>query len=278
MPVDARARRVAGSVARDAMVLGARAVVLTGSHARGNASAHSDIDLIAIVNRARQERAWRPISRRGGYLVTVAWETPASVRAAFRDPALFPTFVPGWRDSIILDDPDGVALRLQRRAQRWSWEEVADVCDTWVAESIVGWAEEVHKLVSAMESGHVRDAAVQRSILAVHLAPVMAVHLRLLCGTENGLWDLVGEQMGEQWASTQARSLGERGESLQVSCRAALDLYRIAAACVRAVLGREQRAVVDHACEIADVGAAALSLVWAMIDDEGRGMPRPYIR
>ena len=259
MPVEAKALRVARSVARDAVASGARAVVLTGSHVRGAAPAHSDIDLIAVYLGARDEFA-HPSLRRGEFFVTVASVTPAAVRAAFRNPARFPTYVPGWREALVLDDPEGVAAALQGRAQRWSWDDVADVGDAWVADEIVGWAEEVHKLVNALELGRARDAAVQRSILAVHLAPMMAVHLRLLYGSENGLWDLVSERMGEPWAAAQARALGERGESLDASCRAALDLYRLAMEEVRPLLSREQRAVVDHACAIAAAATRRRSL------------------
>jgi hypothetical protein len=56
--------------------------------------------------------------------------------------------------------------------------------------------------------------------------------------------------MGQPWASTQARALSEHGESLEDSCRAALELYRLAAAEVRPLLTRHQREVVDAACAL----------------------------
>jgi hypothetical protein len=40
---------------------------------------------------------------------------------------------------------------------------VAEARDEWVAEEMVGWAEEVHKLVGALAHGSAQNAAAQRS-------------------------------------------------------------------------------------------------------------------
>jgi hypothetical protein len=242
--------RIARNVAREAMANGADAVVLTGSHARGDANAHSDIDLIAIVRRD-PGAAWQGYSRRAGFLVSADVRTAARVRAAFNDPARFTTYVPGWREAIIMADPEGIAARLQAAAHRWTWESVTEAADEWVAGRITGWAEEVHKLVGAMEAANNLHAATQRSLLAVQLAGTMAVHRRILCGTENVLWTLVAEAMGGPWAAAQSRALSISAESLDVSNRAALELYAIAAAEAWPLLSRQQRAVVAHACAIA---------------------------
>ena len=61
---------------------------------------------------------------------------------------------------------------------------------------MTGYAGEVHKLAAALRNGNRPLAAIQRSLLAVHLAPVLAVHRRILYGPENRLWDLVSGAMG----------------------------------------------------------------------------------
>jgi hypothetical protein len=232
------------------MANGAEAVVLTGSHATGRASANSDIDLIAIV-RGDPGATWQGYSHRSGFLVSADCRTPARVRAAFRDPAKAVNYVPGWRDAVILADPSGIAAGLQSEATRWTWDRVADRCDPWVAGEITGWAEEVHKLVGAMESGDDLLAATQRSLLAIHLPKVMGVRRRILFGSDNLLWALVADAMGEPWTSAQARALGTGGESLDVSCRAALELYALTAREAWPLLDRRQRTVVRHACGVA---------------------------
>ncbi len=241
----ATARRVA----REAMRHGALAVVAMGSVVRGDAHLHSDIDLVVVLLRAPSPTdlaGWlRPYRMRGGRLISAAWTTPAMTRAAFRDPHLAPTHVPGMREAVMLADPDGVAARLQRAAVRWRWDDIASECDAWVADRVTGLAEEAHKLAGLYTSGAVVGAAVQRSLLALHLAVAIAVHKRMLYGSENTLWDGVGAAMGARWRREQRRALSMEGESLLVSCRAALGLYRLTAAEVRGVLDVEQRAVVD---------------------------------
>ncbi len=229
---------------------GAIAVVLTGSHARGDAHVTSDIDILAFTQRAPRRRpdSWSySLGRRNGHLVSIGWRTPAEVRRRFAQPHRVCTIIPGWRQAIILHDPQGIAARLKRRAEAWTWDDVAAACDAWVAEEITGYAEEAQKLAAAIARADWRNAAIQRSILAVHLAPILAVHLRLLYGTENRLWTLVDERIGEPWTSTQARALSEYGESMTVSCHAAFKLYALAVETVRPLLNRRQRAVVDGA-------------------------------
>jgi hypothetical protein len=187
----------------------------------------------------------------------VASVTPRGVRAGFHDPARLTTHVPGWRGAVILADLRGVAARLQGEARRWSWDLVAAKCDDWAAEQVTGWAEEVHKLVAAMAEGQTHHAAAQRSVLAVHLASLMAVQRRILFGTDNVLWSLVAAEMAEPWATAQGAALSEGRESLDASCRAALQLYAIAAGEVWPLLDRRQRAVVAHACAIAGHPLAA---------------------
>ncbi|MEX0750435.1 MAG: nucleotidyltransferase domain-containing protein [Dehalococcoidia bacterium] len=249
----AAARTVARRVARDLHDDGALAVLLTGSHATGTAHAQSDIDLIAVYARPRRERwhATWAISRRDGHLVTVSPHTAARARASFRDPRSIPTSVPGWREARILVDPTGVAKQLKREARAFSWDAVATACDAWVAEATTGWAEEVHKLVAMIERRELLGAAVQRSLLAVRLAPIMALHRRMLYGSENRLWDLVVESMGEPWASTQRSALALNGESHEAIAAATLRLYLFASEEIMPLLSEQQREVVRHARALA---------------------------
>lgn len=246
---DPATTRVAPAIARKETARGALAVVLTGSHARGDASEHSDIDIVALYRTPPDDDA--SIVIRGGRMVTIARTTAAQVRADFRSPARFTTYVPGWREAVILADSDGMAAKLQARAHRWTWDAVTELADEWVADGITGWAEEALKLRSALDAGRMLHAATQRSLLAIQLAGIMAVRHRILCGTENLLWDLVCHRMGEPWSSAQKRALGLRGESAAVSSEAALELYGLAAREASPLLDRQQRAVVGYACDVA---------------------------
>ena len=145
-------------------------------------------------------------------------------------------YVPGWREAVILHDPDGAADRLQQEAFAWTWARLGDRADGYVARALTGLAEEVAKLRASLARGRTLTAAVQRDLLAIGLAPIMAVHLRLLYGSENVMHAQVGERMGDDWRRAQAGAFA-------ADCDAAIQLYRIAADAVAPLLG--QRAVVE---------------------------------
>jgi catechol 2,3-dioxygenase-like lactoylglutathione lyase family enzyme len=238
---------------------GAIAVVLTGSHARAAAGPDSDIDVTAIgegLTRARMEVL-------DGQLFSIAWRTAEGEREAMRDPGRAGATIPAWRAVRLLHDPDGIAAALQREAREWRWSQIGADCDRWVAEEVTGFAEEVHKLAGARRRGDRLGEAIQRPILGVRLGVVMAVAERLEYESENVLWRLLDERLGEPWRSTQWAALGISGESADDRTEATLALYRLIAQRADAAMDRRQRAVVGRALHLIDrmpsppLGAAA---------------------
>ena len=236
-------RSIALQIKEELIEAGAQAVAVVGSHAFGDAGPESDLDLLAI---GQPSYAWS-LQRRRGLLVSVSSRPLDEYRKSFTLPQDVCAVVPGWRGAVILHDPEGLAAALVREAGDWNWGPLERRCDAWVAEQVTGYAEEVHKLVAALRDGNTSTAAVQRSLIAVHLAPVLAVRRRILYGTENRLWDLVSDAMGEEWRREQACALGQGDESFEETCTAALRLYVLAADDVWPLLDRLQRDVVDYA-------------------------------
>lgn len=241
-----RALDISKKEAKQLMDAGAEAVFLTGSHARGDAHPESDLDVRAIG-----EGTSPPLKRHEEFLVSTSWTSRDENEEAFKDPAGVGQSVPGWRGAVILEDPDGVAAELKSRAEEWEWDEISGKADEWVAAQVTDYGEEVHTLVGNLEQDQVTGAAAIRSQLALHLAQFLSVHHRLLYETENELWDEVAKVMGPDYAARQLVALGVEDATLEESCYAALGLFVLAAKETMHLLNATQRAVVEHACELA---------------------------
>jgi predicted nucleotidyltransferase len=237
--------KVAKSFSRRLIDQGAQAIVLSGSWVRGDACKESDVDIHVVGKGASYI-----LERYRGYLLSVSWATRKEHLKGFKDPSKVCGVIPAWRNALIIYDPKGIAKALKREAERWKWDSLAKKADKWVAEELTGYAEEVHRLVGNLQLGRRSVASVVRSLLAIRMAPIMAVHHRIFYNTENQLWDLVSASMGTEWNRAQRVSLGEGGESFEDTCKAALRLFMLTAYEVRHLLDPRQRAVVFHSCQI----------------------------
>lgn len=232
---------IAGRVVAELVEQGAQSVALVGSRARGDATADSDLDL-AVIGEGPQYR----LEIHDGLLVSVGWAPSEEQTRRLYDPRWLGTHVPGWRHAVLLRDPEGHAAEIKDLAISWDWSLVATECDTWAAETISGLAEEALRLVTSLRTADVVTAGVQRSILALQLPAALAIHRRILYGSESNLWGLVADEFGAAWRVTQASALGLHGDDLDSSCRAALRLFELATDDVREILDDRQRAVVEH--------------------------------
>jgi len=244
--MDASVIRVVKALVPELAAAGASSVLVTGSQACGDAHRESDVDVLVLgVGEEYRLRRCEP------HLVSISWTTPEQVRELFSAPdAAF--VVPGWRTALVVYDPKNAAAELQAAAQAWTWETVGDErCNAHVAAAVTGLAEELHKLVTARELDRKWTAAVQRSLLALQLAGAMAVHHRMIYDSENRLWDLVAGRMGPAWMRAQSAALADAGQPFDESCRAALDLYCLAAHVAEGLFSAEQQEVVAHALRLA---------------------------
>ena len=239
---------IADEVASDLAAQGALAATLMGSYARGTEMRYSDIDIVAVGDGPRYR-----LEHRHGMLVAVSWTTVERFERDIGQPESAGLTVQGWRDCRILYDPDCIAAMLKRQAGRWTWDDIGDErCNAYVADQLTGYAEEVHKLVNLLDGGNLAAAAVQRNVLATRMAPILAVHFRLLYASENWLWDDVGVLAGDRWRTVQERALGVTGEPFPETCRAALGLFVRTAKILEPLFDDRQRAVVDAACGVVE--------------------------
>ena len=220
------------------------AVLVAGSWLRGDAHVASDVDLWVIGRRGLRDTSLE----RSGRTFSIHYNTVAGERKAMRDPARLGGAVPGWRTARILRDPKGSAARLRSEALRFRWSSVRRARDRYLVDQLVGWSEEVMKLLRAMETEERATASVQRNVLANRMAFLEALRREHLWGTENGLWEWVGRHTGRAFRSAQEAALSTRDAGWRESCEGALRLYAVTARANRALLRGEKRRIVAEAC------------------------------
>ncbi|GAB4003309.1 hypothetical protein GCM10029992_44460 [Glycomyces albus] len=160
--------------------------------------------------------------------------------------------VPTWRAAHVLTDPDGVFAAARARAETWDWEPIAAQADRWAASGVVGLAEEAHKVAGMLATGNLRAAAANRDLLLLQLPGLVAAADRVLYISENELWDAVCEAEGPDWTSAWDTAAALVPIDVRTSCRAALRLYRLAAARLDAHFTSAERPVIATARGVAE--------------------------
>jgi predicted nucleotidyltransferase len=245
--VEPDVRALTERVSRRLLEQGARATLLTGSHARGQARDDSDIDVFAVGDGPRER-----VEVIDGRTVSVHWYTPEEARQRITSPGTAIVSVCGWRDAVVIDDPVGVGAELQREAREWSWDRVASEADAYVADVLVGRAEWVHKLVSALRDERRLDAAAVAAETAIAVGRMIAINVRLVAQSENGLWPAIVDAAPPEWGEPLAQALRGGDEDLETAARAALLLYGRVARDLRDLFDENEWAIVEHALGAAD--------------------------
>ncbi len=249
--MDAAVRQIVTELRDELLARGAKGTLVTGSHARGRATAYSDIDLF-VVGEGPHE--W--FECRGGRLVAAHWWTPEQARQRMHDPSTAFVAALGWRDAVVIDDPQGIAAEIKRDAEAWSWERIDREADDWVAAQLTGWAEYAQKLAGALADDRELDAGAIRAELAVRLCNVLAVHRRLTSESENGLWETIADAGGPEWRTAQEQAFNVRGTDGRAAAAGAIEMFALLARDARRLLADRQRAVVDHVLAAVERGRA----------------------
>lgn len=232
------------------------AIALTGSHARGQATPQSDVDLLRFAatepaTERERYRLWMVDER----LVSVSTTTIASKRADLSRPETALWVVPALRQARILADHDGRLASLIAEAHAFAWTAAlrAAAADL-TSDTLAGLSEEVHKLLGAftrgdesamlyaalgLQQGLTRAALIARGVLLPSENAYFAEALRL--GGFGSRWErLLRVVIGFDATPPGASPARARGE-------AALWLYVEAAALLADTLTPEDAALVAEA-------------------------------
>lgn len=231
------------------------ALVLVGSHARGDAGTYSDLDIVRFLpdERTADDDGSHLIARR---LVVVSSVTPLTVERWFTQPEEAVNVVAGLRTARTLHDPQLHFSNVKERAETFRWTEALNHrADNWVAAQMVGWVEEVHKGLEGLARHDVGRLLNARFGLSWGLARVMTLDQRILLRGDNTFYEQLSEALGEDsaWMALCRRAFGltsgVKEQPLHDHVRAGLALYAMTASMVHHTLDESQMELIDATVE-----------------------------
>src|SRR3972149_10192999 len=126
-----------------------------GSHARGQAAAHSDVDCQVYVRVLPAGEYDRYTLRRwDDRLVSLQFNTVEAELNNLSHPEHALWAVPGLRQAVVVLDKDGSLAKLKQAAIEFDWSKLQLLADEYAVEQLMGCAEEAHKILNGLAGGH----------------------------------------------------------------------------------------------------------------------------
>ena len=234
-------------------------VTCSGSQARGEAGAHSDVDLQIYVRGLPASPYDRYTMRNwDGHLVSLKTLTVEAQSMELSEPSAAIWAVPGLRQALILHDPQGEVRALKQVAIDFQWEPLQPRADEYAAEELMACSEEAHKILAGLQAADESKVLYGVWGLMKGLTAAVATQRAVMIETENRYFDLVQESVGasSEWTRHFRVALGADAAGLAsirpfVSRgRAALRLYRLTADLFAAIIPGKHRLVIETTLQL----------------------------
>lgn len=179
-----------------------QAVGLTGSHARGTATVYSDVDIYVFVPaQGTPTYEGYQLRRFNDQLVSISITTIEAKRADLTRPESAIHAVLGLRQMRVLYDtvhPDkpGLLETLRREGVDFQWSPLQASADAFSSRQLMGYAEEVHKLLGGLVKNDASTMLYGTYGLVLGLADLIATHYGLMIESENSAFQDVMACMG----------------------------------------------------------------------------------
>lgn len=228
---------------------GVVALVLMGSHARGDAGPFSDVDLVRFHAQGVATGS-AETHLLGGHFVVVSDVYPDQIEESFQEPQQASTTIAGLRSALPLWDPDKYFSSVQERAKAFNWDEVMqDRADAWASSQMVGWIEEVQKGLAGLRTSHEGRLLNARFGLTWGMVNVLRVQRGVLVSGDNDLYPEVIQVVGAEsyWAALSRQAYGiDGGDSLLDQVVAGLRLYALTAELLADALRPDDKRKIDE--------------------------------
>lgn len=227
--------------------------ILTGSHARGDSTIYSDVDLIRFVDRLPEKEEDRYTLRViEGFLVAHSITSIEKKQEGLKKPETAIWEVPGLRQARVLSDRSGRLAELKQQAIDFDWTSLQKAADEYASYHIMGYAEEVHKVLGGLVRECESTVNLGTMEMIWGMAHTIAVKRGIMIKTENLLYEQVCENVGldSDWTRFYRVASGLENFSRSKPIyrhqgTAALDLYIETVELLREIITPVHRGVVD---------------------------------
>jgi nucleotidyltransferase-like protein len=229
-----------------------RGIVLGGSHARGDATPYSDVDLACFV-----PDAFRPLRKRflyrEGHLISIGLKTLEGIKQSLAEPYQALWIVPGFRQAQVLLDKDGSMSQLKQMVENFTWDPLRTEAIGFAGHILTSDAEFVHKLVGNLWRGNLAGVAYTTTRLLDDATMAMALFYGVFITTDSLYYQEVESAVGldSGWTHyhyllTGAKTSAEYTSIVEARGKLALHLYRETASLLLSTLNEQLRTVVER--------------------------------
>jgi predicted nucleotidyltransferase len=257
-------------------------VALLGSHARGEATPYSDVDVVRFAEREPEGDDFSgdryTLRLNDERIVSVSTTSLAAKRDELARPEGAVWAVEGLRQARILLDRDGALAALLAEARAFQWAPLQAAADAYASELLMGLAEEAGKIMGGLARGDDAVCAYGALGLLPGLVRAVIVQRGVLLRSENAFFTQPQEAVGRDsaWAralrlaaglkalAEDADGTGSAAEAAaktgqptpaQAHARASLRLYRETAALLDSIIRPADRPVIAQTLRLLDAFA-----------------------
>src|SRR5215469_13004816 len=174
-----------------------RGIVLGGSHARGDATPYSDVDLACFV-----QDTFRPLRKRyqyrEGHLISIGLKTLEGVKQQLSEPLQALWIVPSFRQARVLLDKDGSMSQLKQVVENFTWDDLHDEALGFAGHILVSDAEFVHKLLGNLWRGNLSGIAYTVQRIFDGATMTMALYYGVFITTDSVYYQEVESAVGSE--------------------------------------------------------------------------------
>lgn len=228
---------------------------LSGSYARAENNQFSDVDVDIFVEALPQEDSYT-LQLIDGKLVSLKYICLADEFDSLTKPESAVWSVSGLTQMQILVDETGQLARLKQSAFDFHWEGVQEKADEFAVESLMGCAEETHKVISGLLQENESKVLYASWGLFKNLSFAAAVQAGLMIESENKIFSMMQHHFSHQpdWVRAFRLSFGmdveENIPAWQTRGRASLDLYEQTAILFEKIINNKHQEVIDNTLQL----------------------------